>query len=191
MKSYQPRVKLKHVLKQCCDNQQSYFENLLFSLTRQNSRVVWLSSVDSRSTDTFGSVCFSRRYMGPVGEWWDQVTMQCSKPDLLRGHKLQLQVCWHYCNLGTFSSPPPHPYPWNHIALMVLCMLKYHEIWVHVYNIWIFEYLNNIWIFIWESVKLYWCFIMHRNHFWNWVCTGITLHKQCSEDNREIDHVNR
>lgn len=47
---------------------------LLFSRTRQNSRVFWLSSVESRSTATFGSVCFSRRYMGPVGEWWGQMT---------------------------------------------------------------------------------------------------------------------
>lgn len=42
------------------------WQHLLFSLTRQNSRVLWLSSVESKSTATFGSVCFSRRYMGPV-----------------------------------------------------------------------------------------------------------------------------
>lgn len=40
--------------------------HLLFSLTRQNSRVLWVSSVESRSTETFGSVCFSRRYKGPA-----------------------------------------------------------------------------------------------------------------------------
>lgn len=45
----------------------SDWSDALFSRTRQNSRVLWLSSVDSRSTETFGSVCFSRRYIGPVG----------------------------------------------------------------------------------------------------------------------------
>lgn len=50
-----------------CEPIGSEISDALFSRTRQNSRVLWLSSVDSRSTETFGSVCFSRRYIGPVG----------------------------------------------------------------------------------------------------------------------------
>lgn len=52
------------------DYQSSMMIHSLFSLTRQNSRVFWLSKLESKSTAKFGSICFSRRYMGPVRKPW-------------------------------------------------------------------------------------------------------------------------
>lgn len=146
----------------------SYFENLLFSLTRQNSRVVWLSSVDSRSTDTFGSVCFSRRYIGPVGEWWDQVTVMLQTRSSSRTHHTVSVLALLYLREIFFFSPNQS----NSFDGPLHTQISWN---LSTFIIFAFEFL---------SVKLYWCFIMHLNHFWKWVSMGITLHEQCEDDRK-------